>query len=268
MSSPNRPKRPQLDRSAPLRNLDGIFGARRSSVASGRNGSLNGGTPAGGDTVSRGVDVGYQVINEYMRQGEAFARAAWWQRPSGGPAESRPGPDPQRLTERMFQYASDLASTWLEYVQATLGQGPLATPRSPIPAASPQTTTDVGGFDIDREEPRSSKPAAAAKSETDHTTVPSVPAVSIEITSNRRTEITVDLKPGSAEATLSVHDLRAKDPALPRISGVKIETNPTENRVTVRIEVPDDRSPATYTGLVVDEVSNLPKGTLSVRLYE
>src|SRR5580698_1864216 len=118
-------KKPDLDRREPIRAFGGVFGpsgedraARESSTkeSSGKGAAQSSGT----DPVSRGVDLGYRVIDQYMRQGQAFAQAGWPLGSKGAPAAA----DPQKLTERMYQYASDLASVWFEYAQTMGGQPP------------------------------------------------------------------------------------------------------------------------------------------------
>jgi hypothetical protein len=76
----------------------------------------------------------------------------------------------------------------------------------------------------------------------------------------------VDLRPGSAAQRLRAHDLRPADPGGARISGVGIETDAALNRVRVRIDVPEDRPPGTYSAVVVDEDSNVPRGTIALRI--
>src|SRR5688572_28553371 len=62
-----RVKKPEPERSQPIRNWGVLFGAP-SSTAPGAN------APPG-DPVSRGVELGYRVIEEYLRQGQNVARA-------------------------------------------------------------------------------------------------------------------------------------------------------------------------------------------------
>jgi hypothetical protein len=263
MSSSMRRKRPELDRFGPIRGFGGVWGPPRDGTVPAEN-------PPKGDTsspsaVSRAVELGYSVIEEYIRQGQAFARGAGSQRGPEGPV----APDPRRLTERMYQYASDLAAVWLEYAQITTGQTSLrGTPPGSAPGARP-AAPHVGGFDIGSDpapaHPSGPPPSGAGAPER---TSLEAPGVSIDIVSKRRAEVTVELKPGSAQAVLSAHDLRLRDPQLPRISGVTVDPKPSENRVVVRLEVPDDRPAGTYTGLIVDAVTNLPQGTLSLRVFE
>jgi hypothetical protein len=216
-----------------------------------------------GDPVSRGVDVGYRVIDEYMRQGQAFAKTIW---PAGASGAAGP-PDPQKMMERMFQYASDLASVWLEYAQVTMGQVPAASPFG-APGRAPGATK-VGGFDIgSKPAPTTGSGAQGVQKEPIERVPAETASVSVDIVFRGRAEVTVDLKPGSSKAALAVHDLRERNPQLPRIAGVAIEGHAAENRVVVRLNLPDDQPPGTYAGLIVDDVTNLPMGTLSVRVLE
>jgi hypothetical protein len=256
--SSQRVSRPPLDRHEPIRAFGGVFGPPTSGPNSA---GKQGGTPSPVDPVSRGVDLGYRVIDEYMRQGQAFAKNLW---PGTAPGGIVP-PDPQKLMERMYQYASDLAAVWLEYAQATMGQMPFSPPGASRPRAP--DTPHVGGFDIgSAQRPKPDANAKDAEGARAPRASPEAPSVSVDIISTRRAEVTVDLKPGSAAAALSAHDLRAGDPQLPRISGVIVEGQAAQNRVTVRLRLPDDLPAGTYVGLIVDNETNLPMGMLSVRV--
>jgi hypothetical protein len=208
--------------------------------------------------VSRGVDLGYQVIEEYMRQGQDFARAAW----SSSPVGEALGADPRRLTERMFQYASDLASTWLEYTQMTMAGAPLGRP-APTPGQR-RPEGAVGGFDIDGPPPSQPSPGTDGRQ---GAAALDAPVVALDIASKRRVQVTADLRPSAGRGTLMAHDLRAANPALPRIGGVKVARE-DDGTLVVRVVIPDDCPAAIYSGLIVDEESNLPRGTLSVRVFD
>src|SRR6478609_7917662 len=60
---PARPERPELPRAEPIRSWAGLFGP------GGRSGSARSAV----DSVQRGVEVGYRVIDEYMKQGASMA---------------------------------------------------------------------------------------------------------------------------------------------------------------------------------------------------
>jgi len=264
MSTPRR-TRPPLDRYEPIRTFGGVFGPPIAGAPS--TASQATGEAPSGDAVSRGVDLGYRVIEEYMRQGQAFAKSVWPAAAGDSPAPR----DPQRLMEKVYQYASDLASVWLEYAQTTMGQMPLSPP---MPFAPPSTSRaraseapPVGGFDIgSHSESKPDQNARAAQVEARERHSLETPSVSVDILSKGRAEVTVELKPGSPKAELAVHDLRAGNAKLPRISGVTVQGHASENRVLVRLKLPDDQPAGTYSGLIVDNKSNLPMGMLSVRV--
>ncbi len=245
---------PRLRRTGPVRNWDGLFGSPRDAKP-----PVGGPPPEPGhrppaSSVTRGVDLGYRVIEEYMRQGEAFARSNGSTRGTSAPSAA----DPRKLTERMVEYASDLAAAWLEFVQMTM-------PAPPASQTSPRPATEPGGFDIGRAAPTPADPAAVRT----EAYVPELPwGTSIEMASKRRVEVTLDLKPEAGGALLRAHDLRARDPEIPRIRGISVTASAPDRRVLLRIDVPDDQPPGTYTGVIVEDASNLPRGTLAVRIFE
>src|SRR5438552_3371838 len=57
---------------------------------------------------------------------------------------------------------------------------------------------------------------------------------------------------------------RSVDPAKPRLADVSIVAD--GDQVTVRVRVPPDVPAAVYNGLIVDEETSRPAGTVSVRI--
>ena len=140
MSAPNRHKRPELERSEPIRNWSGMFGVRPpnghepQSVEEPREASSDpsrraqpSGPAVPNDPVSRGVDLGYRVIEQYLQQGQAFARAVAPGRGNGWPGMT----DPQRFTEQLARSTYELADTLLGFVSAAGGWPSAAGPRAP-----------------------------------------------------------------------------------------------------------------------------------------
>jgi hypothetical protein len=241
-STESRFKRPELPRSEPRRSFSGVFGP---GIA----------PPTAADGVKRGVDLGYRVIEDYLRQGQTAARGMFDGSPAqAGDASER---DPQRLAERMIQYASDLAAVWFEYVRVVGGPRPAAAG----PAAASGETPP---FDI--EPPAPVPPSPLREARPDPSEAFPATRIALALTSKQPTEVIVDLKPGSAALALSAHDLRARDAGIPRIAGVVIATDPAADLVKIQIAVPDDQPLATYTGVILDDATNLPRGTLSLRV--
>ena len=76
MSTNERIKRPSLDRTAPVRNWSTLLNAAPSgdAASAGEAGTNSRGTSGLGDAIARSVALGYQVVEEYVRQGEHAAR--------------------------------------------------------------------------------------------------------------------------------------------------------------------------------------------------
>jgi hypothetical protein len=246
-----RIQRPLLTRSEPIRSFAGIFGAPEPAANQSPKTATEsppGQSPPNGDGVGRSVNAGYRVIEEYLRQGQEVARALW----PGARGGSTPSAEPLNMTERMIRSASDFAGLFSEFLQTFSLPGTLPPPGSqPIP-----------GFGIaDVEKDSHSPPSPSAPHEDDDPTL-----FSLDIQSKRRTEITLDLKPKSWTTVLDVHDLRSAGAGAHRLVGITATCLPDERRVVFRIRIPDRQPAGTYSGIVVDRSSNLPRGTLSVRV--
>lgn len=310
-------RRPVLARTQPIRSFSGVFGARAAAAQTkappggtdGKTGdgggkraqrSTTAGTTGGrvrtrgagataapqqgpADAVARGVNAGYRVIEEYLRQGQDFARSLW-PGAGGGPGNGDGAADratpfgfatvrpsgssssPINMTERLIRSASDLAGLFSEFLQTFSLPGTLPAPgSSPIPdfgigapAATPSPRSDdrrTGSTD-DRE---SAAPVVSP--------APFPTTVSIDLRSRRRTEVTATLAPGAWQERLQVHELRPLGAAVTqRLTGVTAAAIEQERRVVLTIAVPDALAAETYSGLIVDATSNLPRGTLSVRV--
>jgi len=119
----DRIKRPPLERSEPIRNWSTLLGG---AAAGGEGAQLN-------DVIGRSVDLGYRVIDAYVRQGQ---RAA--ERLGGGVAETASVTgDLQELSVRMAQYASELVGLWFQAMDAALMRPGLRSGDGAPPASSP-----------------------------------------------------------------------------------------------------------------------------------
>lgn len=256
-----RVKKPKLSRSQPIRSWSGLFDPPRAAPAATRRGAAAAAAAAPRSeapptrpeaTVSDAVELGYSVIQEYIDEARQHAR-----RVAGTPREARPSPDPERLTQRLFQYTSDLTNLWLEILQAS------SAPRPP-----PQGSAGPFGAG---QRPRSAAPAPPSDGDAPRraTSAPSAgPSLRVEVSASRPAEVWVDLAPTPIAGPLVAHDLRAVDPDAPRIGGVDVEYEPLQHRVRVRLRVPDSLPAGTYSGLFLDRADNLPRGTLTVRVPE
>src|SRR5262245_11423332 len=125
VSDKERITRPPLGRTQPMRNWSMLFGAPGATPEQSTSGatsttyqtsaSLN-------DVVSRSVELGYRVIDEYIRQGQRAAQR-FTERSYGADTMAN---DLQQAAPLMTQYASDFLALWFEFMQATLSGNNLA----------------------------------------------------------------------------------------------------------------------------------------------
>lgn len=268
MKNGDRVKRTTPPRTGPIRSFETLFGESGAGVprpaepAPGDASSPNG-APRGGDPIARGVDLGYRVIDAYMREGQKAARRMW------GPFTGAPSatPDVQQRLTSMFRQTADLAAMWFDLTSAMGIPGLVngATPAAGSVVAGPFKSGEAasGGAAQDapsRVAPSPEAPSAARGGGEE-------PAmVAIDIASRKPASVSIDLRPQSPGTTLRVHDLRDIDPDKPRLQGAKVEV--TDEGVRVRVRVPDDFPPGTYAGVILDERTSLPRGVLSVRVSE
>jgi hypothetical protein len=235
--SKDRVTRPEPARTQPIRSWTGaLFGL--SPPAGG------GDRPEAGpleDVVARSVELGYRVVDDYLREGQRVA-----ERMGGGGfrADALVG-DVQQLTARMARYASDFMEVWFQFVElATAGsifrRDPGALGGQPAPNGAP------------RPEPA---PAAAAQ--------PPAGRVRLAVDASQPTEVALDLRADAAGRRLVVQSLRATD-HLPRLTEVALASD--GDGPVLRIRVPPGHPAGVYHGVVVDEQTNTPAGTLSVRV--
>jgi hypothetical protein len=253
-------RRPEVGRAEPIRNWETLFGPPPHG-----SGSPDGpGRAAEGDAnnpIARGVELGYRVMDEYVRQGQ---RAAGSRGGSAGSGESSGTALPQ-LTERMFQYASDFASVWMEamgVMMRTRGAAGDARPAERADRAAPGATTDPLGEG--RPSPRRSSSDTGSPTANGTPRPSGAISVVVEVSSRRPVRAVVDLRPGPIEGPLVVADLRARDPRRARLKGVSLETSPDGKRLTIRLKVPGQHPAGEYVGAVVDGSTAVTRGTLTV----
>jgi hypothetical protein len=191
-------------------------------------------SPAPDDTMARTVELGYRVIDEYIRQGQRaakhFADRSWG-------AEALRS-DVQDFSATMAHYASEATRLWLDWMGATANADPRGAGAAPPAAERPAAAVDA--------------PAAR---------------LSIRLTSARPADVSADLRSDTAAASFHAHDLRAASGAAPRIRGVRV-VREDDGAIRICISVPDDQPPGTYSGPVVDAETGVAVGTVRLRIPE
>jgi hypothetical protein len=218
MSSNDRITRPPLPRREPQR-------------------AWSGAGAGGGDIVSRAVDLGYRVVDEYIRQGQRAAE----QLGARAPIADAMGQDMQELAVRMAEYTSDAFTLWLQFFNAALVTNGQAPPSPSMPRGWESVAT------------ASERRAVRVR---------------LDVTGPGGVEATLDLAPEACGRALTVQALRAADPAKPRLTDVRVIAAGGEEPATLVVRIPDDQPPDLYSGIVVDAETGRLAGTVAIRVVE
>jgi hypothetical protein len=224
-----RIRRPTLERTAPIRTWEGAF-ARPTSEPDGERPA----EPAGRlqDVVARSVELGYRVIDDYMRRGQEAARRMRHGTYGPGALAS----DVESVTGQLTRSAADLAGAWAEFFALAGRDGAAsAEPAAPLADAIPPTA-----------------PASTERLR-----------VRLRAAAKRPVESMLELPALPADATLVVHALRAMPPATGRIDGVRVERSDA-GTVVIHVGIPADQPPGRYRAAVIDETTNVAVGELNV----
>jgi len=265
VSSSTRPRRPHLDRTAPHRGFTGLFvGPGESSGAAeppfaahrddaspqptaGASSSRDPSAPApGADDVADGVGIGYRLIEEYLRHGQQVAQTTW---PADIPSFGGSG---GVAPERLLQYTTQVAGLWFEQL------------REAFQARPPQGSTEpLGGFSYVT--PKTSSTKAATPESQANVSKPSPPLVVLNVETRKPIEVSFDLHAECHGRELAVFDLRTSRGDGPRIEHVTA-TWLDERRIRLTLRVPEAQPAGAYASVVVEAGSNVPVGTLSLRI--
>lgn len=242
METEERVKKQEPGRTQPIRNWGVLFEPSGNTAAQ---------VPPR-DPVSRGVEMGYQVVEEYFRQGQSVARGMWTSGPGSPPSS---GDGVQNQLGALLRTFADFASQWMGLMGQGPGRGPAREPgvTPPVGTAGPFSAGTAPG--VGEAPPVASSESAMAP-----------PRLTLDLDSPRHLEVSVDLRPRPLDRTFRVLGLDGSDSALPRIQGVTVEVIPDEERIVIRLRIPESQPPGTYGGIILDERTGLPRGTLCVRV--
>ena len=254
MSNGQRLRRVDPQRTEPIRNWSTLYRPSESERAehpSSNSAVESRADPAdpahsdmGNETVSRGVKLGYEVIEEHLRQGQKVAQML-----SGRSTERKTVEGNIRaMAERIFRYSADLGSLWVDFIDSIAG--------------SPEAVRDLVSMFSSKEKSPEVQPNGGESR-----------PVSVEVVSARPARVTLDIRPESAGRRLVVHDLRAAGSDIPPLTGIRFVTGRadalrTDALTYFRITVPAQQPVGLYHGVVMDQDSGQVCGTLSVRINQ
>jgi len=200
--------------------------------------------------VKRGVELGYRVIDDYIKQGTAVANS--FAGPTKGQVPSTQ--DLPKMAERMMQYGSDFASIWFDAMAVMIsnfdGTGPGARPAGfPPPGQSP---------------PPVRAPTGRGPTSRSSDNLQPPPRLSLEIRCSQAIEVLVTLDEPISSSTFVVEDLRARSGSK-KIKGAALEMPESPaGAIRIRIQVPSRTPSGRYSGAILDAVANNPRGRLTV----
>ncbi len=232
----NRPRRPPLPRTTPVRTWTSLFGAPTPAATNGTPPPGVDDPAALGSVIQRSVELAYRVVDDYLQQGQRAAERIAGR--SYGPEAWVT--DAQDVSARFARYASDAMGLWLDALDGVRdGRAPAPPPPSSDPAAT-----------------NGAAPPAARS------------WLVIEVQATQSAAVTLDLRAGVAAGTVVVHALRDVEVEKPPLRDVVVEPAVGDGPVRVCVRVPAGQPAGTYHGLIVDEESNRPVGSVSVRLLD
>lgn len=240
MSDRKRLHRADPARIAPLRNFSKLYS---------RPESVNGTNPAkqtqadaprkprSAGPSADGVELAYSVIDKYIAEGRQTAEAL-----SNQPYTTRaPNDNLQDIVERMLRFQSEILPLWIETL-ATLVK---VNPSRNGSAAAPEGWPGSNG---------------SPKSE--------ATAVAIEVISLRPVQVSVELRPNSEAQSLVALGLNAVDSRKPVLTDISLGPDEVPGRIKLRLRIPENQPPGSYSGVIVNRDSGETRGTLSIRIAD
>jgi hypothetical protein len=238
-----------LERSTPIRSWNGLV---RAPVSPGAGGSAEpGGTDRVDDVIVRSVELGYRVIDEYVKRGQAAAQRMQ----HGAYGANDMARDAQGIAGQLVRSATDLAGAWAEFFalanrdgnHSGNGQAPPHANGASAPNGHAASTAGV---------PPAPAPMAASAA---------APwRVRLRVRATRPVETDLHLCLVPSDHPLVVHALRAEDGTGPRLDEVGVEA--ADGVATIVVAIPDAHPAGTYAASVFDDATNLPVGTITVVL--
>jgi hypothetical protein len=235
-----RRKRPSLDRTRPVRSWSATLGTSAEKPIAAEPPRTDGRPrPRLEDAVSKSVELGYKVVDEYIQQGQ---RAA--QRLSEGKLTAEVlSSEVNDLGGRIARYASDFFGAWVELLELAA-----------VGSAARQNEMQIAG---------NGAPAAEA-SEAPPARRPAAGGMRVEVQASRPVEVALDLRAERVTGTIRAHELRSAESGKPRLTDVAVRSDGAGKAPILRIGVPDDHPAGAYEGLLVDEGTNRAVGSVRV----
>jgi hypothetical protein len=236
MGNNERLRREDPVRASPIRKFAGVFQSNGFDNPSAQSEGVSQEPAASHDS---GVRLAYRVIEKHINEGR---RAAESFNSHPYPNSSRTVNDGfQELLERLLRFQSEFLPQLLE----VLGSAVKIDPARPLGAP---------GFSQPPQGNGANSPASHA--------------LSIEVTSARPAQITIDLREGSEALPLTSPGLHALEVGKPPLNEIGFVPDVATGTIKIVVTIPNNQPGGTYSGVVVNRKTGEARGTLSVRLAD
>jgi hypothetical protein len=207
---------------------------------------------SGEESVSNGVDDAYRVADEHIREGQWRAgsrnqRSYDWRSPGYGAPFGYGGRPSDGLLEQLMRVYLDMMGLVGSMMNGVAR--PPYPPQYPPPYPRPP-------FEGRRESeyPYAYDPAPRARST----------GVRVEVSSSQPNYVALDLKQLRPRVSLAVPPLRAINNKLPELRDIEFDT--ANDHYVLRIRIPDAQPHGLYSGVVIDDRTGEPCGTLAIQV--
>lgn len=256
MGEHDRIRRPALERARPIRGWATLLGASDHVEPAAPRASAEP-PPKDPDPVARSVELGYRVVDEYIRRGQDAAQRMR----AGTYGPSAFVRDTRDLAERMVRSASDAIGAWAELIDLTSQDGSRAGEANGVAAASAERGTgDRAGQRVGDDGPASGNGTAAA-------VVGAPVRVRVCVDCNRSVEVVLDLDAALAEQEPVLHALRPTGGGDARLDDVSYAVD-GDGMPTITLRIGAEHPSGVYRGLVVDARLGHALGSLSVSIRD
>ena len=207
------------------------------------------------DSVARGVDLGYRVAEEQIRQAQEMAQRFAPQ--ADAPMDS--SDELWDMLRRALRYSEDMAGLLFQFLGSLTDRPEL---RDYLRSAANQER---------RGDPTMGRHASGSAVGTEarpHSTAAPEQSMAVEVQCSRPTRVRVQLDPGIGGGQLICHGLHPvplgdEVPDSPPLRDVRILSE--GDRILI-LEIMDEQPAGRYAGAIVDQRSQLPCGSISVEI--
>src|SRR5271170_3875511 len=177
-----------------------------------------------GGPLAEGVELAYSVIEKYIAEGrrtaEGFSSEPYAPRVANG--------NVQEILERVLRFQAEIVPLWIETLATLVKVDASRNGNVGAPGAGPHHN---GGQNPE--------------------TIP----VSVEVVSRRPVRVSVDLRPNSEARSLVALGLHSVDSRKPTLTDIHFVHDEAAGRIGLRIAVPENQPPGTYSGVIVNRDS-------------